>query len=546
MITIHQLKVPCGSSMETIRKRAAAKLGLKTDADLTLKILKHSVDARKKPQLFDVYSVAVSGPALDRRSGRSRQDRDIVDTEPVEYRMPEHGTMRLEHRPVIIGAGPAGLFCALILAKNGYMPILAERGRRVEERVRDVGRAFETGRTDPVSNIQFGEGGAGTFSDGKLYTGVNDPAGRAAFILQTFAEHGAPEDILYESHPHIGTDRLRTVLTNLRHTLEAAGCTFWFETRFTGVRTAAGAVRAALFEGSHQSECPAEAVVLAPGHSARDTFKGLIGAGVPASAKDFAVGFRVAHEQALIDRSQYGIDDTEQMKALGLQAAAYKLTHRCGSGRGVYSFCMCPGGYIINAASSENTAVVNGMSRYDRDSGIANSAIVMTVSGSDFGTDDIFCGMRFQQELEERAYALGRGCIPVTSFGMFSGGTAGNDTAAVMAAQGIMGRHAFAPLEQLYTLSMNADLTEGMHAFGRRISGFDGGGVLMAGPETRTSSPIRLFRDSGMESPVRGLFPCGEGAGYAGGIMSAAMDGMKAAEEIIRRYAPPLCGEGDA
>ncbi len=538
MITIHQLKLPCGCGPDAVRTKAAARLGIKPDADFDLRILRHSVDARKKPDLYDVYTVSVSGPAVDALSRKVMQDPDIKTGEQKRYSVPPGGTGVMRHRPLIIGAGPAGLFCALVLSMNGYRPVVIERGKQVEERVKDVEYSFLTGRVSASSNVQFGEGGAGTFSDGKLTTGVSDPEGRAGFILDCFVKHGAPDDILYEAYPHIGTDRLRSVLVGLRRTLSEYGCEFHFETMLSSLKMSGGRICGAGFDGL--DDMPADVVVLAPGHSARDTFMYLNGLGIPMAAKDFAVGLRVVHEQSLIDRSQYGTDDIVKMRKLGLKPASYKLTYRCGSGRGAYTFCMCPGGYVVNAASMPDTAVVNGMSEYARDSGAANSAVVMTVSGADFGTDSILSGMLFQQRLEEKAFILGNSAIPVSDLGAFMSGKEPLFTERTRQLQkSIKGISREAVLSRLYGERLNADFAEAMKGFGKKIRGFDSSETLLAGPESRTSSPVRILRDEFFESPVKGLFPCGEGAGYAGGIMSAAMDGMKVAEEIIRRFSPP-------
>ncbi|MBO5999794.1 MAG: FAD-dependent oxidoreductase, partial [Lachnospiraceae bacterium] len=416
-----------------------------------------------------------------------------------------------------------------------------ERGKPVEERVKDVEYSFLTGKVSASSNVQFGGGGAGTFSDGKLTTGVNDPEGRAGFVLECFVEHGAPADIQYEAYPHIGTDRLRSVLVSLRRTLTDSGCEFHFGTRLSTLNMSGSKICGAGFDG--MDDLPADVVVLAPGHSARDTFVYLKDRGIPMAAKDFAVGLRVVHEQSLIDLGQYGTGDPVKIAGLGLKPASYKLTYRCSSGRGAYTFCMCPGGYVVNAASMPETAVVNGMSEYARDSGAANSAVVMTVSGADFGTDSILAGMLFQQKLEEKAYLLGNSAIPVSDLEAFINGREpvfGERTAQL--AKSIKGPSHEAMLSRLYGERLNADFAEAMAGFGKRIRGFDSGDTLLAGPESRTSSPVRILRDENFESPVKGLFPCGEGAGYAGGIMSAAMDGMKVAEEIIRRFAPPAAG----
>ena len=347
MIRISQLKLPCGHSRGDLEGRVRKTLRLGGGEPLRIEIRKHSIDARKKPQLFDIYTVEL-------------RSKDISVVQPSEYSFPEAGSEKMEKRPVVIGAGPAGLFCALMLAEHGYRPILLERGRSIEHRSSDIEKYWETGVLDPSSNIQFGEGGAGTFSDGKLNTQINDKTGRSAEVLRIFVSAGAPEDILYEGKPHIGTDKLRTVIPAIRERIIAAGGEVRFEAQVTDLKIREGAVRAVILQDGGLLET--DTVVLAPGHSARDTIRALYERGIPMQQKDFAVGLRVSHPQRLIDRSQYGVCEKEEMERLGLSAASYKLTARASSGRGVYSFCMCPGGYIVDASSEAGRIAVNGMS----------------------------------------------------------------------------------------------------------------------------------------------------------------------------------------
>ena len=567
MIRIRQLRIPCGAgrdeTMSRLEKKVRRILRLGPGQHPDIAIEKHSVDARRKPELYDVYTVLVSGLADEARILKKIDDPCVSACEDAVYAFRMTGDAPLRHRPVIVGAGPAGLFCGLLLAEHGYRPIILERGRRVEERAQDVARFWETGVLDPSSNVQFGEGGAGTFSDGKLNTLVNDREGRDRFILERFVRFGAPEDVLTEARPHIGTDRLRTVVANLRDRIIECGgevrcgalCT---ELLLDGTGEDRR-IRGILLEDGTAIE--ADCVVLAPGHSARDTFRMLGSIGVPMEPKDFAVGLRVAHPQDLIDSSQYGISGHEQIRRLGLVPASYKLTARCADGRGIYSFCMCPGGYIVNASSSPEATAVNGMSSYARDSGYANSAIVMTVSPADYGTG-LMDGMRFQAELEEKAFALGRGAVPTETLGDFMRGLAetdsgqteasdtGRDADAVKLRQ-VRGTCRTAPRHTLLPPDLSADFAEGMQIFDRKIRGFADPETLLAGVETRTSSPLRILRDrETYMSAVRGLYPCGEGAGYAGGIMSAAMDGMRCAESVAAAYYPvpdtAEIGKGDA
>ena len=373
MIRISQIKLPCGHSQGALEEKIRKTLRTGSRS-LRFKIVRHSIDARKKPQLLDIFTVDVKTgmkPKEEASLVRRLKNKNVTISPGSAYRFPGPGTEKLQHRPVIIGAGPAGLFCALFLSERGYRPVLLERGRRMEERTEDVLKYWETGVLDPLSNVQFGEGGAGTFSDGKLNTQINDKTGRSDQVLKIFTENGAPESILYESKPHIGTDRLRRVIPNIRKSIEAAGGEVRFNTvctefvfsdlsddnaggENTGLRRLMGIrIRTSGDDNGPSDFMPADAVVLAIGHSARDTMEEIFREGIPMEQKQFAVGFRVAHPQRLIDQSQYGISDPAELGKLGLSASPYKLTARASSGRGVYSFCMCPGGYIVNASSEK-------------------------------------------------------------------------------------------------------------------------------------------------------------------------------------------------
>ncbi len=577
MIRMNQLKLPCGHREGDLEIRILKTLKMKRTAEsLTYRIVRHSVDARKKPLLYDVYTVDVSlggGPAREKSLVSKLKNNNIQYCRPVVYRFPKAGETPITDRPVVIGAGPAGLFCTLLLARHGYRPLLIERGRPVEQRQEDIRRFWESGRLDPSSNVQFGEGGAGTFSDGKLNTLVNDKEGRAAFVLETFVKAGGPPEILYEAKPHVGSDRLLQILPRLRAEILAAGGEIRFETCCLGFRTEQGVLTGV---ETDKGLIETHTAVLAPGHSARDTFERLYAQGVPMIQKNFAVGMRVSHPQSMIDRSQYGIDDPAQMRAMGLTAAPYKLTGKGRSGRGVYSFCMCPGGQVVNASSEPGKLAVNGMSLYARDSGRANSAIVMTVGAEEFGSDHPLAGMEFQRRLETRAWQLGQGKIPVEAYTELKekfeqaegqdlpawsadaqAAPSRNDAQLTVRPQNnaeqaaadaaiaerfvpvcIEGGWTSAPLHTLLPADMTRDFIDGMEDFGRRIKGFNGEEALVIGLESRTSSPVRIPRGEDMQSTIRGLYPCGEGAGYAGGIMSAAMDGMKTAEAIRKKYSP--------
>ena len=551
MIRISQLKLPCGHSEADLEEKIRKTIKLKDRDTVRYRIRKHSIDARKKPQLFDIYTVDADlkmGIKAERKLAAKLRNRNIAVVEESGYQFPPAGGEKMNTRPVVIGAGPAGLFCALMLAEHGYRPILLERGRCVEERAKDIDRYWESGKLDPSSNVQFGEGGAGTFSDGKLNTQINDKTGRSEKVLQVFTEAGAPEDIRYESKPHIGTDLLRVVIPAIRNRILAAGGDIRFEAQVTDLVIEGGSVRALVLADG--SELRTDTVVLAPGHSARDTIASLFQRGVPMEPKAFAVGLRVSHPQSLIDRAQYGVWEREEMRELGLSAAPYKLTAKAASGRGVYSFCMCPGGYIVDASSEPSRIAVNGMSEHARGSGRANSAIVCTIGPEEYGTDHPLSGMYFQQELEEKAYRIGQGAIPVQRYIRMkenfekrrNGEPVPADSADPYLTSHdlcIRGRWTPADLSELLPRALTADFIEGMEEFDHKIPGFAGEEAFAAGIESRTSSPVRIPRGEDLQSRIRGLYPCGEGAGYAGGIMSAAMDGIRVAEAIRMRFAEP-------
>lgn len=582
MLRITQVKLPCGSGTNEIKQKVRKILRLRREDSCEIELEKRSIDARKKPQLFDVYTVLVSGLKDEKKRAERLRDKNISVVTLPEYRFPystaadqnaaleasvsgisqeaskpgialevsksDIGKSQEASRPVVVGAGPAGLFCALMLAESGLKPILLERGRKVEDRIRDVEHFWETGILDPESNVQFGEGGAGTFSDGKLNTLVGDKEGRGRYVLKRFVEAGAPESILYDAKPHIGTDRLREVVRNLREKILAAGGEIRFETcveelvfeekagerHLTGLKIKQ---KSSIEPVAEESEIlPADICVLAPGHSARGLFRALYAQGVPMEQKDFAVGVRVSHPQELIDHSQYGLSDPRKMEELGLSAASYKLTTRLED-RGVYTFCMCPGGYVVNASSEPGRLAVNGMSDYLRGSGRANSAVVMTVGAKDFGSEEVLAGMEYQLRLEEKAFSLAGGKIPVEKYLDFEARTPANEEVEknYPANLCIRGQWAPAPLHELFPEETANRIAAGIRDFDRKIHGFAGDEAYVMGLESRTSSPVRILRSDSCESEVRGLFPCGEGAGYAGGIMSAAMDGIRVAEHVARR-----------
>ncbi|MCD7744357.1 MAG: FAD-binding protein [Lachnospiraceae bacterium] len=645
-------------------------------------IVRRSIDARKKPNLYYVYTIDVS-LAHPQAVAKKLRNRHVTAVEPKEYVFPYNDTIHFADnfpdksrkdafkdqsvnpcRPVIVGSGPAGLFCALMLSRAGLRPILLERGEAVEKRTESVRHFWATGNLNPASNVQFGEGGAGTFSDGKLNTMIKDPDGKIRFVLREFVKAGADPSILWSHKPHIGTDVLVRVVKHMREEIIRLGGEVRFETCLTGIRRAEASAEAPVgmhsvsnaneshsstssgncsMDGSYYilelnngaSILHASRIVLAIGHSARDTFQMLYDANYSMEAKAFAVGLRVQHSQAMIDQAMYGtqrdpqgdhINNTKSLSegflnhsknqsgrrpeepSLDLGPAPYKLTHKCENGRGVYSFCMCPGGYVVNASSEPGMTAVNGMSYSDRGSRNANSAIVVTVTPEDYRsfsgnnikisdrygehndghqsdnnqmitsakvnetselnqavrmktdrtdvsnqvarmkideTDALhhdtnaLDGIAFQRQLERAAFQCGDGRIPVQRFEDYCMDRASQTPERLMPE--IKGQWAMANLRSVLPEELNASIIEGMHAFGRRIPGFDGPDVLFAGVESRTSSPVRILRGDDCQSVSHpGIFPCGEGAGYAGGITSAAVDGIRVAEAVCRSLAPEI------
>ena len=562
MLRLNQVKVGTEQDAQ-LNRRAAEVLQVPLRDIMSVRIVRQSIDARRKPQIFYRYTLDVEVKNQERVLRKFRGRENLVSlADPVVYHFPELGNKRQEHVPVIVGMGPAGLFCGYFLALHGYRPILLERGKCVEERQEDVERFWETGKLTPNSNVQFGEGGAGAFSDGKLNTLVKDRDGRNSVVLETLVRFGAKESICYEAKPHIGTDVLCQVVGRMRREITRLGGTVRFSSCVTGIETREGRVSGVIV--NEEELLPCSQVVLACGHSARDTFAMLYEKGVPMEAKAFAVGLRVEHSQDMINECQYGKSDPG---ALG--AAPYKVTAQASNGRGVYSFCMCPGGYVVNASSEQGRTAVNGMSYSGRGGRNANSAVIVSVTPEDFGSDHPLAGIAFQRQLEEKAYELGNGKIPVQRYGEFrervvleqDGETAiqGSAAAQVKAsvryeanasyvdegdANGEMlqpqckGDYVWADVSRILPKACNEAFVEGMTAFGKQIEGFDRPDAVLSGVESRTSSPVRICRDESFQSAIRGLYPCGEGAGYAGGITSAAMDGLRVAEAIAAEYIP--------
>lgn len=529
MLRINQIKLPPDHTEGELKTAILKALRIQEKELVEHRIFRQSIDARRKPRIVYSYTIDVCVVHEEYLLKKLKNKVQIVTDK--NYQIPVHGTEILSSRPVIAGAGPAGLFCTYLLAKEGYRPILVERGGTVEERQQDVQKFWDTNVLNVQSNVQFGEGGAGTFSDGKLNTLVKDKYGRNRFVLETFVKFGAPERILYEHKPHIGTDILIEVVRNMREEIQALGGEIHFHSQVTNLQVQENGMKQSLkqIELNGQELLPAEILVLAVGHSARDTFLMLEKQGLPIQPKAFAVGVRIEHPQQMIQEVQYGTEMADV-----LPPAAYKLAENLENGRGVYTFCMCPGGYVVNASSEDERLAVNGMSYHDRAGVNANSAVIVTVTPEDFGREHPLAGMEFQRKLEEAAYRAGKSQVPVQCFGDFCANRLTKELGEVVPQ--IKGGWKFANVRSIFPKELADSLEQGIRAMDKKIPGFARTDAVLSGVESRTSSPIRIVRDERMESGVSGIYPCGEGAGYAGGITSAAMDGMKTAEAIIQRF----------
>ncbi|MCI9598686.1 MAG: NAD(FAD)-utilizing dehydrogenase [Firmicutes bacterium] len=492
---IHQIKLKPGEGKAVIPEKIRKKTGARVKDWI---IRRESIDARDKGAIRLVYTVDFS---CEKRL-------KLEKAPDLTYRYPEPGSKALAHRPVIVGFGPCGIFAALTLAEMGYRPLVLERGRAMEQRVRDVERFWKEGALDEESNVQFGEGGAGTFSDGKLTTGIKDP--RIFKVLETFVAAGADPKILYKHKPHIGTDVLRQVVVNLRNQIIEHGGEIRFSSKVTDLAITGG--RLSGIEVNGQERIETEHLILALGHSSRDTLRMLWDRGLAMEQKPFSIGVRIQHPQEWIDRAQYG--DPALARMLG--PADYKLSHHCENGRGVYTFCMCPGGQVIMAASQQGMTVTNGMSYSQRNGKFANSGLLVDVRVSDFPSEDPLAGVAFQEQYERLAF--GQGNPPQVRLEGFG---APEDPVAA----------------SLPKFAVEA-IKEAMPFLGKRLKRFDDPEALLIGVESRSSSPVRMPRESDLSANIQGIYPAGEGAGYAGGIMSAAVDGIRAAEEIAKRFLP--------
>lgn len=530
MLRINELKLPLDyeNEAEELKAQAARVLKIEMSSIFSLEICRKSVDCRKRNDVHFIYSVNVQTDGDEDALIDRLANPKVQKAEKYNYELPENRrTSPL--RPIVVGFGPAGMFCSLMLARAGLKPIVIERGQTVYERTESVNNFWQSRKLNVNSNVQFGEGGAGTFSDGKLTTGIKDTRIREVFL--EFCRNGAPEEILISAKPHIGTDKLKEVVKNLREKVISLGGEFRFETRLTDIIVYNGSVQGITVEKADgkTEDIEADTVILAIGHSARDTVEMLFFKGIPMLQKPFSVGARIEHRQEMINRSQYG----KFFNHPRLKAADYKLACHPYGGRGAYTFCMCPGGTVVCAPSEENSVVTNGMSEYARDKENANSAILVGIEPADFGSDHPLAGMFRQREIEQSAFIMGGFdyTAPAQLVKDFLSNSPSTELGSVRPScpTGVKLTNLTELLPHKVTETMKSALVK----MNNMLEGFACDDAVLTAPETRSSSPVRIVRDEFMQTKVRGLYPCGEGAGYAGGIVSAAVDGIKVAEAVL-------------